>query len=302
MPPIPKPGFTGSPLVRIDMERDNQPYFDEAMANPSARLLRLDGLAPVLEQDGRLSWGSLAEADPDGDLALLGLIDGAPRFVALARIAPGIDQRMATINGARAMSEPGAAATYAAARSLVDWHNRHRFCANCGRETVVRRSGWARFCVPDAEGIGGGCGAEHYPRTDPVVIMLAEHGDRVLVGRNLNMPDARMYSALAGFLEVGESIEDAVARELHEEAGVIVTEVRYLASQPWPMPSQLMIGCIAKVESPALTIDSSELADAIWVDRNEVRAALAGEPDAPFHMRFPLAIAHTLLQAWVDGA
>lgn len=295
---IPKPGFTGSPLVRLDMERENQDYFDAAVSSLSARLLRLDGLKPVLEADGRLSWGSLAEADPDADLALLGLIDGKPRFVALAAVDPRDDQRMGTIEGARAMTEPGAPATYAVARSLVDWHNRHRFCANCGRKTTVRRSGWARFCLKD----DGGCGTEHFPRTDPVVIMLAEHRDRVLVGRNVRTMQGRFYSALAGFLEVGESIEDAVARELFEEAGVVVTEVRYLTSQPWPLPSQLMIGCIAKVESDALTLDANELNDAMWVTRDEVRAALAGDPDARFQMRFPIAIAHTLLAAWANGA
>lgn len=294
---IPRPGFTGSPLVRTDMERENQPYFDAAVASLSARLLRLDGLKPVLEPDGSLSWGSLAEADPDTDLALLGLIDGKPRFVALDRVDMRQDQRGGTLQGAMAMTEPGAAATYAAARSLVDWHNRHRFCANCGHMTTVRRSGWARFCLRDE----GGCGAEHFPRTDPVVIMLAEHDDKVLVGRNVNMP-GKTYSALAGFLEVGESIEDAVARELFEEAGVTVTEVRYLTSQPWPMPSQLMIGCIAKVESEAITLDTNELADAIWVDRDQVRAALAGEPEALFNMRYPMAIAYTLLTAWANGA
>ncbi len=297
MSKIPTPGFTGSPLVRIDIERDNRPYFDAACANPHAKLLKLDGLAPVLDAEGRLVWTGLAEADPEADLALLGLLDDKPCFVALSKIAPGRDHRGATISGAAAMTEPGAPAMYAAARSLVDWHDRHRYCANCGRPTKVERSGWARFCRKDE----GGCGTEHYPRTDPVVIMLAEHEDHVLVGRNINMPP-RFFSALAGFLEVGESIEDAVARELFEEAGVIVTEVRYLASQPWPIPSQLMIGCIAKVRDKTVRLDEKELAEAIWVDRDQVRAALAGEPDALFNMRFPLAIAHTLLTAWANGA
>ena len=296
MAAFPAPGFTGSPLVRIDTERDNQAYFDEQLASLSARLLRLDGLKPVVKPDGALSWGSIAEADPDAELALLGLIDGKPRFVSLSRIQPSIEHPLAAISLAMAMP-PGDAATYAAGRSLVDWHNRHRYCANCGRPTTLRRSGWARFCVKD----GGGCGTEHFPRTDPVVIMLAEHGERVLVGRNIRAPSG-IYSALAGFLEVGESIEEAVARELHEEAGVVVKEVRYITSQPWPLPSQLMIGCIAMVENDALTIDTNELSDAIWVDRDQVRAALAGEDEALFQMRFPVAIAYTLLTAWVNGA
>ena len=183
MAAFPAPGFTGSPLVRIDIERDNQAYFAEQLASLSARLLRLDGLKPVVEPDGALSWGSLAEADPDADLALLGLLDGKPRFVSLSRVEPSVEHPLAAIGLASSMP-PGDAATYAAARSLVDWHNRHRFCANCGRPTFVKRSGWARFCLKD----GGGCGTEHFPRTDPVVIMLAEHGGRVLVGRNIRAP------------------------------------------------------------------------------------------------------------------
>ena len=298
MADFPAPGFTGSPLTRLDSERERPDYFDAQRTHPSARLLRLDGLKPVLDDAGRLVWAPLSEADPQAPLALLGLIDGTPRFVQLGRIDRSQDQRMGTINGAAAMSESGAPATYAAARSLVDWHDRHRYCADCGRITTVRRSGWARFCLKD----DGGCGAEHFPRTDPVVIMLAEHGGKVLVGRNVHSMQGKFYSALAGFLEVGESIEEAVARELHEEAGVVVTEVRYITSQPWPLPSQLMIACIAKVESDALTLDTNELNDAIWVDRDQVRAALAGEDDAPFHMRFPLAIAYTLLTAWANGA
>jgi NAD+ diphosphatase len=295
---FPTPGFTGSPLVRIDIERDNQPYFDAAVVNPKSRLLRMDGLTPLVEDDGGLSWGSLAEADPEAPLALLGLIDDAPRFASLTHIEKGgPDPRMAMIQRCAAMPA-GDAGTYAAARSLIDWHDRHSFCANCGRRTTIMRSGWARFCLKDE----GGCGTEHFPRTDPVVIMLAEYNGKVLVGRNRHSMQGKFYSALAGFLEVGESIEDAVARELFEEAGVIVTSVRYITSQPWPMPSQLMMACIAPVESDELNLDANELNDAIWCDRDEVRAALAGEDWARFHMRFPLAIAYTLLTAWANGA
>lgn len=295
--PAIRAGFTGSPITRIDIERDNQAYFDAARADPAARLLRLDGLKPALDDQGRLIWDELSTIDPDIPLALLGLLDDAPRFVAIRRIDREQDQRIASITGAGAMTEPGGPAIYAAGRSLVDWHDRNRFCANCGELTRIARSGWARFCLKAEHG----CGTEHFPRTDPVVIMLAEHEDHVLVGRNVQAPQG-FYSALAGFLEVGESIEEAVARELHEEAGVVVTEVRYLTSQPWPLPSQLMIGCIAKVESKDLVLDSNELGDAIWVDRDQVRAALSGAEGAPFSMRYPLAIAHTLLTAWVNGA
>jgi len=290
------PGFTGSPLVRVDHERENQAWFDEQAMSLSARLLRLAGLTPAVEPDGTLGWGSLAEADPDVPLALLGLLDGKPRFVSLARIEEDSAQRSAAMNVALTQLQSEEAATYAIARGLVDWHSRHSFCARCGRTTQPFRSGWARLC----DQATGGCGTEHFPRTDPVVIMLAEYEDRVLVGRQHRWPQGR-YSALAGFVEVGESIEEAVARELHEEAGVIASNVRYVASQPWPFPSQLMIACIASAESPAINLDANEIEHAIWVDRAEVSAALRGDADAPFQAPPPYAIAHTLLSRWVTA-
>ena len=162
------------------------------------------------------------------------------------------------------------------------------FCANCGAGTAVFRAGWGRKCPA--------CATEHFPRVDPVVIMIAEHEGRALVGRQPMWPRGR-YSALAGFLEPGESIEEAVAREIAEEAGLRVADVRYVASQPWPFPSQLMIACVARAESDAISLDANELEDAIWVTRAEVRAALAGE-EAPFLAPPPYAIAHTLLAEW----
>ena len=170
---------------------------------------------------------------------------------------------------------------------MVDWHARHRHCAVCGTPTNVFRGGWARKCP--------NCGAEHYPRTDPVVIMLAECEGQVLLGRGAAWPEGR-FSALAGFIEPGETIEEAVRRETMEEAGVRVGAVRYVASQPWPFPSQLMIGCIGQAESHEITIDH-ELAEAIWVTREEVRRALAGEPSR-FIPPSRLAIARVLLETW----
>ncbi|MDB5686515.1 MAG: pyrophosphatase [Rhizorhabdus sp.] len=288
------PGFTGSPLVRVDHERDNQAWFDEQASKLSARLLGLDGLMPAVEPDGTLGWGSLAEADPDVPLALLGLLDAKPRFVSLAAIDEDPAQRSAAMNTALTQLQSEDAATYAIARGLVDWHSRHRFCARCGRVTRPFRSGWARLCDRSTDG----CGTEHFPRTDPVVIMLAEFEGRVLVGRQPRFPKGR-YSALAGFVEVGESIEEAVARELHEEAGVVASDVRYVASQPWPFPSQLMIACIASAASAEIVLDTNELEHALWADRAGVLAALRGDADAPFLAPPPYAIAHTLLSRWV---
>ncbi len=284
-------GFTGSPLQRLDRERPDLAALARHREDPRALLLRLDGLDPVPDDAGALSWTPLAGHDPTVELALLGLLDGRPAFVALT---PGATGKPAfALSRVLAALPPPDAATWAAARSPVDWHARHRFCGRCAALTEVTRAGWCRRCPA--------CAAEHYPRTDPVVIMLAEHGGRVLVGRQPRYPAGR-YSALAGFVEVGESLEEAVARELFEEAGVRATGVRYVASQPWPLPlSQLMLACVATVESDALTIDRDELDDAKWVDRDGVRAALAGAPEAPFVPPPPFAIAHTLLSRWALG-
>ncbi len=285
-------GFTGSPLLRLDRERPDAAAFARHLADPRARLLVLDGLDPLVNEAGGLSWGPLAGRAPDVELALLGLLDDRPAFVALTPAARG--KPMFALF--RVLAElPGPdAAIWGAARSLVDWHARHRFCGRCGAGTEVGRAGWGRRCPQ--------CTAEHFPRTDPVVIMLAEHEGRVLVGRQPRFPAGR-YSALAGFVEPGESIEEAVARELFEEAGVRATQVRYVASQPWPLPSsQLMIACIAPVDSDVLDIDHDELDDARWVDRDGVLAALRCEMQAPFIAPPPYTIAHELLARWAGNA
>jgi NAD+ diphosphatase len=286
-------GFTGSPLQRLEHERFDPDVVAHHRASPAAKLLDLDGLDPRVSESGDLSLVPLAEAVPPGDtseLALLGSIDRAPVFVRLPTGARG--KPMFALIQLLGSLPPEQAATYGAARSLVDWHARHRFCARCGAAAAVSRAGWGRQCPA--------CAAEHFPRTDPVVIMVAEHGGRALVGRQPRFPKGR-YSALAGFVEVGESVEEAVARELFEEAGVRapVSDVRYVASQPWPFPSsQLMLACIAKVESAELALDTDELEDAIWVSREGVEKALTNAPDAPFLAPPPSAIAHELLARW----
>lgn len=287
------PGFTGGTLDRADPLRHDPQAFAAALRDPRARLLRLAGDIPDVDGDGRLGWTTLAEAPAGAELLLLGLDDGDPRFVASVPGERMPMTRSPALFAALDALRPGEAATYAAARSLLDWHARHGFCANCGAPTTIFRAGWGRACP--------NCGAEHFPRVDPVVIMIAEHQGRALVGRQASWPPRR-YSALAGFLEPGESIEEAVAREIAEESGVRVARVRYVASQPWPFPSQLMIACIAEAAEDALMIDINELEDAIWVPRAGVAAALAREDDAPFLPPPSYAIAHTLLTVWVEGA
>ena len=282
------PGFTGGALDRADRLRHDPDVLAAALDWRTRLLVLGPGYEPEVDEGGRLGWTSLAQAPEDAELVLLGLADGRAHVAAITYQPGGAAFRSPRLLMALAELAPGEAATWAAARSVLDWHARHRFCANCGTPTTVFRAGWGRKCEA--------CATEHFPRTDPVVIMIAEHDGRALLGRQAAWPAGR-YSALAGFLEPGEAIEEAVARELHEEAGVRVHDVRYVASQPWPFPSQLMIACVAQAEDDVLTLDTHELEDAIWVSRDEVRAVLAGG-EGSFIAPPPHAIAHTLLTRW----
>jgi NAD+ diphosphatase len=181
-------------------------------------------------------------------------------------------------------------AALSGAKSLLGWHQRHKFCAQCGQPTRPAEGGWRRNCVA--------CAASHFPRTDPVVIMLATHGDQCLMGRQPRFP-AGMYSALAGFVEPGENIEEAVRREIMEEAGIAIGRVDYIASQPWPFPSQLMIGCFAQALSTDVRIDHTELEDARWFCRADIGAILAGTHPELISPR-PTAIARSLMHHWYE--
>jgi NAD+ diphosphatase len=286
----PRAGFVGGTLDRADHVRSDPDRLAAAFASPDACRLVLDRLTPVLEGD-RLVMEPLSPGARLADHVLLGVDGAGPIFAKLASDAP---HAAAQAPGMWDMLERLSAddmALYGAARSLIDWHARHGFCAACGQPTAPEKGGWARRC--------GGCGSEHFPRVDPVAIMLAEHQGRVLVGRQHRWPAGR-YSALAGFIEPGETIEEAVARELHEEAGVVAHSVRYLSSQPWPFPSSLMIACIAQTDDDTLTLDPTEIEDAIWVDAAQVRSALRGDVDAPFLAPPPCAIAWHLLWRWLQ--
>lgn len=287
------PGFTGARIDRADSMRTDPEALADAMTSLSARLLTLDGIDPVDDGEGRLAWGSMADAAPDAELVFLGLADGKPRFAAVPAPGVRVDGRSRSAWRVLSFLRPEEMALYGAARSLVDWHARHRFCAQCGGPTRLAKGGWQRDCQ--------NCGAQHFPRTDPVVIMLAEHEDAVLVGRQPGFPPGR-YSALAGFVEPGESLEEAVARELFEEAGIVAREVRYVASQPWPFPSSLMIACVARADARDITLDTTELEDAMWVDRAGIAAAMAGDAHAPFLAPPPFAIAHSLFERWLGGS
>lgn len=284
--------FSGSPIERADHIRVDEDAL-AAQMNWRARLLKLDGLNPVFDDMGALEWGTLADAPEDAELCFLGLLDGKPCFAAVPDVgATGPAYANPQIWAAMQALQPGELATYGGARSLVDWHARHRFCARCGSPTRIAKGGWQRNCPQ--------CHAQHFPRTDPVTIMLVEHEGKLLLGRQPRFPK-RMFSALAGFVEPGETIEEAVAREVKEEAGLTVRDVRYLASQPWPFPSQLMIGCHSVTDDPQLTIDTTELEEARWFTREELEAARAAGPDGTEQLVFPrsFAIAHHLVAWWL---
>jgi NAD+ diphosphatase len=296
--------FSGSPLDRVSTERRDAAWLEKRRADPAARFLPLFRLDPLVKLGPArsLAWATdalLDGLDPTPSPVLLGLSEGVAHFAVdvscvdepehafgVAGVAKFEDLR-----GIAGRLAPGETAIAAQARSLVDWHARHGFCAACGAVTVPEMAGAHRRCIA--------CAAEHFPRTDPVAIAVVLRGDRCLLGRNRGWP-ATMFSALAGFVEAGETLEEAVRREVWEESGVRVGEVRYLRSQPWPFPSSLMIGCIALAESEAITIDAAELEDARWFPRREVRAALRGE-SRELVVPPPFAVAHHLIRVWAEG-
>ena len=288
----PQVAFGTPALDRADHVRSDPARLAELIASDTAVLLSLDGLVPELSAHDTLVWNPLSGEEGE-EHVFLGFLDGAPAF---ARVPAKGDELPAYVRRDTwpILSRLSARdlATYGGARSLVDWHARHRFCARCGGSTRIAKGGWQRDCEA--------CEAQHFPRVDPVAIMLVEHDGHLLLGRQSRFPP-RSYSALAGFIEPGETIEQAVAREVLEEAGVEVTDVRYIASQPWPFPSQLMVGCHSIARSRDLSIDYTELEDARWFTRDEVAEALAKGQESPRLVPPPpTAIAWTMLEWWLE--
>ena len=231
-----------------------------------------------------------------GEMVLLGWNGAGPRLAATLH-ETAIDEGRITLTDLRTLASTAAVTpehlgALAQGRSLINWHARHRFCSNCGAATSIANGGYRRDCPQ--------CQAQHFPRTDPVVIMLALRDDMALLGRQPQFAPG-MYSALAGFLEPGETIEDAVRRETLEEAGIAIGRVRYHASQPWPFPMSLMIGCHAEALSDEIHRDEAELEDCRWFSRDEAEQMLDGAHPAGLKAPSPIAIAHRLVAAWVDG-
>ena len=271
--------WNGKPLV------EDAPTSQDAAAKPVRIAYLPASLArEVVGSDERLLFlglwkgGAVFAIDLEGSADPAdGPLDGFGRFEDLRAIALRLP--------------PADAAILGGAKAMFEWRRRHGYCANCGQATLPADGGWKRVC--DA------CRAEHFPRTDPVVIMLPTHGGRCLLGRQAAWPKG-MYSALAGFLEPGETIEEACAREVREEAGLETVEVRYHSTQPWPYPSSLMIGLFAEVADDQATPDQTELEEVRWFTRAEIAAVLRGEFEGAFAPP-PMAIAHQLLKTWSES-
>ncbi|HXM00481.1 MAG TPA: NAD(+) diphosphatase [Rhizomicrobium sp.] len=301
--------FSGNPLDRASEKRSDADWLAAKRRDATSVILPMWRLQPFLlgpeNAKGPLEVGflrpGLAEslAAPDAPCILLGLENGCAHFaldISAAR-DPANEGPLAGLGHFREMRAAAMAgglsdkdiAMCGQAKAVIDWHQRHGFCPRCGGPTTLMDAGYRRHCA--------GCGADHFPRTDPVVIMLASHGDSCLVGRGKQFPQG-MFSALAGFVEPGETIEEAVRRELHEEAGITVGAVTYHATQPWPFPSSLMIGCFAESQSRDLVVDHNELAEAMWLEKTKLRALLAGERIDGLWIPPSIAIARHLLEAW----
>ncbi len=281
-----------SKLMALEGRRDARAY----VVHRDSLVVKQDADAPrvLLTIDEALKFG----ANPG--TIFLGLRDGAPLFgmgisaTAVESLLPRDDVKVSELRGMamQGVVPPGQLSAIAMAKSLVNWHQRHGYCANCGTRTGMREGGWKRECP--------NCKAEHFPRTDPVVIMLVALGDKVLLGRQKQFP-AGMYSCLAGFVEAAETIEDAVRREIFEESGIRCTDVNYYMTQPWPYPSSLMIGCTARATSEDIVVDRTELEDARWFDRAEASLMIKRQHPDGLAGPHPFAIAHHLLGRWLHG-
>ena len=288
--------FAGSPLDRLDARRKDAGWVSAQLASPAAaflpvwrsrNLLSGDPKAPVLGTLDQAVARGLLTASP---WAFLGVADGRSLFaldLSSLDAPPAPDgMRYDDLRRAGSLLPANDAAILAHARGLMHWRTRSRFCNVCGAACTPRDAGHVMGCT--------GCGAHHFPRTDPAVIMLVTHEGRALLGHPARFRDMRLFTTLAGFVEPGESLEEAVAREVWEEAGIHVARVRYRSSQPWPFPSSIMLGFHAEATTKAITVDAAELVEVRWFSRDEVRAR-AGWVLPP-----DMSIARRLIEAWLS--
>ena len=301
--PLGQPAFVSNILDRAAHLRNNEEklFALESKSTSRAYVVHRDSLLVKKEGDSSRALLSIDEAAKLGanpGTIFLGLRDGAAIFgmgISQAAAEKLLGREDVAVSELRGMAmqgvvPPNELSAIAMAKSMVNWHQRHGFCANCGARTAMKEGGWKRECPS--------CKAEHFPRTDPVVIMLVTKGDKCLMGRQGRFPPG-MYSCLAGFVEAAETIEDAVLREVFEESGIRCTDVAYYMTQPWPYPSSLMIGCTARALTEDIVVDRTELEDARWFDREEARLMLTRKHPDGLAGPHAFAIAHHLLGRWV---
>ena len=296
--------YTGSPLDRAADRREDEAFVARALADPETlfvpvwRARSLMKGVPEGRPEAVLLTGAAAEAVrmAGGPWSFLGLWEGRPVFAVDCSSAddplPLLPEGMGGFTDLRAVAgllPPGEASVLAHARGLMHWRTKHRFCGVCGAACEPRSAGHAMLCT--------GCGAQHFPRTDPAVIMLVVRDDRALLGHSQRFPTTTMYSTLAGFVEPGESLEEAVRREVEEETTVKVGAARYHSSQPWPFPSSIMLGFHAEGLTEDIRIDPEELRDARWFSRAELRSP----GDHGFALPRPDSIARRLIEDWLAG-
>lgn len=289
--------FSGG-LNRAAEHRRDAGWIAERIGDPGTRFV------PVWEHrtlfgrgESRAAWVTPEGAAPllaTSFAIFLGESEGAAYFAvpvdeaAAATVAE--TGEWGDLRGHAVAMEPGEASLLAYARGMAYWHARHPFCGVCGAPAEPRDAGHVRACTRPE------CGAQHFPRTDPAMIVRVEHEGRCLMGRQATW-EPGMWSVLAGFVEPGESLEDAVVREVMEESGVAITDVRYHSSQPWPFPASLMVGFTARATSPEIRIED-ELEDVRWFTRDEARRGLA---DGTLRLSSPLSISYRLIRDWLDG-
>jgi NAD+ diphosphatase len=283
--------FTDTPLDFAGLKRGDPDWIADQMADSSARAVLFAGPDLALDEQGEpmivpARRTRMLPLKPPG-LVFLGLEDGAPWFA--GTLERGVAEKGPDFRLSAMQADPGLACIFGRARSLLMWHGRRRFCSNCGAENEPADGG-ARLKCPS-------CGMEHFPRVDPSVIMLPYAGEKCVLGRQASWPEG-MYATLAGFMEPGETIEQACARETLEEIHRPVLSARYVASQPWPFPSSLMIGLMAEIEPGEVTPDD-DLEDARWFTRDEVRALYQGEIARRYPKHF--SISRLLIERWLEG-
>ena len=309
--------FSNNPLDRVSYLRSDPEWIKKMITDSKSMFVPFSKGQPFVSTISGLTSKSAAENQlspawfpynffdnqiiENSIIIFLGLLDDIAFFaIDLSKINDPENQvnliNMGSFEDLMALSsqpiESGELAMLGQAKAIFEWHNSHTYCSRCGEKSNIVEGGYKRVC--------NHCKAEHFPRTDPVVIMLATYNDQAFLGRQKRFPPG-MYSALAGFIEPGESIEEAVARELNEEAGIIINNATYHSSQPWAFPNSLMIGCIAESTSEKFKLDEIEIDEGRWFQRTELKDAINGNGNSNFFVPPKMAIAHHLIKAFVEN-